>query len=69
MYIGIFRLILIIFSSAVAGMNVFNIMSAKANNSSMQPSLLTFLAMLAIIALMLVSQYIQNRKSRKEHEN
>lgn len=67
MYISAFRLTLVILSSMVAGLNIFNILSARANGTSLQVPVMTFLAMLAIIAMMLFTQYFQNRKNKREN--
>ncbi|MDR1056433.1 MAG: hypothetical protein LBL90_11590 [Prevotellaceae bacterium] len=68
MYISIFRLILVILSSMVAGMNIFNILSARANGQSTQVPVWTFIIMLAIIIMMLSTQYFQNKRYNKENK-
>lgn len=67
MFISIFRLLLIILSSMVAGMNIFNILSARANGQSMQTPIITFCAMLVIILAMIATQYFQNRQKNREN--
>lgn len=65
MYISIFRLLLVIFSAGVAGMNVFNILSARANGQSTQMPVITFIAMLVIIVMVILTQYLQNRREKE----
>ena len=66
MYIGIFRLILIILSSMVAGMNIFNIMSARANEQSIQVPLITLVGMLVVMLAMLANQYLQKQRTKRD---
>jgi hypothetical protein len=52
----------------VAGLNIFNILSARANGQSIQVPLWSFIIMLAIIVMVLATQYFQNRKYNKKIE-